>query len=72
MRHVTGIGTPRSLQGRAAVIVALGIAIYTWLSDQARAIHRLIRPSVASDDARVSLHDDVVVNLSVSTSATGC
>ena len=69
MRHVTGISTTRSLQGRAA---ALGIAIYAWLSDHARTIHGLIRSPVASHNTRISLHDGVVVNLSVGTYATGC
>ena len=43
-----------------------------WLSDHARAIHGLIRPPVDSHDARISLHDGVVFNLSVGTHATGC
>ena len=38
MRHLIGVDTPRSLQGRAAAVLALGLAIYTWLSDHARAL----------------------------------
>jgi transposase len=71
MRHATGIGTPRSLQGRAAAILALGLAIYTWFGDQAR--QWWPHPTTGRlPDARVSSHDGFVVNLSVSTCATGC
>src|ERR1019366_7779290 len=34
MRKLTGIGTPRSLQGRAAVALALGIAVLGLFADQ--------------------------------------
>jgi transposase len=72
MRHLTGIGTPRSLQGRAAALLALGIAIYTWLSDHTRALGGCLRRPADHHDARVALNAGFVINLSVSSSATGC
>ncbi len=71
MRHLIGVDTPRRRQGRAAAVLALGLAIYTWLSDHARALDGRRRPSAAHHDAR-SLHEGVVINLSVGTCATGC
>lgn len=72
MRYLTGIGTPRSLQGRAAALVALGTVIYTWLSDHTRALGGCLRRLADHHDARVALNAGFVINLSVSSSATGC
>ena len=72
MRYLTGIGTPRSLQGRAAALVALGTMIYTWLSDPTRTLGECLRRLADHHDARVAPNAGFVVNLSVSASTTGC
>ena len=75
MRQLTGVGTPRSLQGRAA-------AIRTALTGLLVALWERIRPSWTPmlQDPRVSLdngiathqHDHAILELQISPSATGC
>ncbi len=72
MRHLTGVGTPRSLQGRtAAVISALidrlrglgGSLLHHWSSDP---------PGASFDDPATRRHEHITIDLRMSTSTTGC
>ena len=75
MRQLTSVGTPRSLQSRAA-------AIRTALTGLLVALWERIRPSWTPmlQDPRVSLdngvathqHDHAILELQISPSATGC
>ena len=46
MRHLTGIGTPRGLQGRLAAAIAVVVALWTLLADRWTRIgaRRVARP----------------------------
>ena len=75
MRQLTGVGTPRSLQGRAAALVAVLIGLLS-------AFWRRVRPSWApelpgspnasSGDAVTRQHEHVILVLRIAPSTTGC
>ena len=75
MRQLTGIGTPRSLQGRAAAVLeALTAALrHLWtLGAPSWALDAHDRPDWSSSDARTWCHEHLPIDARKSAFATGC
>ncbi len=75
MRQLTGVGTPRSLQGRAAARVAVLIGLLSACSGRVRlswAPELPDSPNASSDDAVTRQHEHVTLELRIAPSATGC
>jgi hypothetical protein len=71
MRHLTGIGTPRGLQGRVAVIVTL-IAILSAVWSRSEALRHFLRRPIARRPFAVLPPTVCVRPLAMGTYATGC
>ena len=75
MRQLTGVGTPRSLQGRAAAAFSPLIALLSrlWgLIPRARSQHPLDPPARLSIDPTTRCHEHMSIDLPRGAFATGC
>ena len=75
MRQLTGVGTPRSLQGRAAAVLeALTAALSRlWtLAAPSWALEAPDRPDWSVIDARTRCYEHLPIDLRIGASATGC
>ena len=75
MRQLTGVGTPRSLQGRAAAVLkALTAALRRlWtLAAPSWPLEALDRPDWSSSNPRTWCHEHLPIDLRIGASATGC
>ncbi len=75
MRQLTGVGTPRSLQGRAAARLAalIGLLSAFWGRIRPSCTPELPdSPNAPSGDAVTRQHEHVILKLQIATSATGC
>jgi transposase len=75
MRQLTGVGTPRSLQGRAAAVCAALTAALRPLSTFCAPLWALDahdRPNWSSIDPRTRYHEHLPLNSRMGASATGC
>ncbi len=75
MRQLTGVGTPRSLQGRAAAVRAAltGLLVEPWERVRPFGAPTLQDPLVSWDNGVAThQHDHVILELRISPSATGC
>ena len=75
MRQLTGVGTPRSLQGRAAALVAVLIGLLSAFWGRVRpswAPELPGSPNASSGDAVTRQHEHVILVLRIAPSTTGC
>ena len=75
MRQLTGVGTPRSLQGRAAALVAVLIGLLSAFWGRVRpswAPELSGSPNASSGDAVTRQHEHVILVLRIAPSTTGC
>ena len=75
MRHLTGIGTPRTLQGRAAAVVSalIGLLRGFWTRLRPRRAQRPPDPPDASAGRPSTVqHEHPILDLRLAPSATGC
>ena len=75
MRQLTGVGTPRSLQGRAAALVAVLIGLLSAFWGRVRpswALELPGSPNASSGDAVTRQHEHVILVLRIAPSTTGC
>ena len=75
MRQLTGVGTPRSLQGRAAALVAVLIGLLSAFWGRVRpswATELPGSPNASSGDAVTRQHEHVILVLRIAPSTTGC
>jgi transposase len=72
MRQLTGIGTPRSLQGRAVALLAFFWLLIDRVKTLWDAIRARLRSVTVSSDLRGSVRDDSPDPLGTSAFATGC
>ena len=75
MRQLTGVGTPRSLQGRTAALVAVLIGLLSafWRRGQPSWAPELPgSPNASSGDAVTRQHEHVILALRIAPSTTGC
>jgi hypothetical protein len=71
IRHLIGIGTPRGLQGRPGVIIALFFVLVAALRRRVVAI-RSSHPCIAIWRGRISATTFVVNSSAAATCTTGC
>ena len=75
MRQLMGVGTPRSLQGRAAALVAVLIGLLSAFWGRVRpswAPELPGSPNASSGDAVTRQHEHVILVLRIAPSTTGC
>ena len=75
MRQLPGVGTPRSLQGRAVALVAVLIGLLSASWGRVRpswAPELTDAPNPSSGDAAPRQHDHVILELRIAPSTTGC
>ena len=75
MRQLTGVGTPRSLQGRAAAVVgplSALINLIRRLGSVAAPLWSLDRLNASSVDSTTRCHEHIALNLRMGPFATGC
>ncbi len=75
MRQLTGVGTPRSLQGRAAARVAVLIGLLSAFWGRVRLAWAPAlpdSPNASSGDAVTRQHEHLILELRIAPSATGC
>ena len=75
MRQLTGVGTPRSLQGRAAAIgtALLGLLAALWERVRPSSAVTLPHPFVPWDNGVAKrVYEHLILRLRISPSATGC
>ena len=75
MRQLTGVGTPRSLQGRAAAVRTALIGLLVELWDRVRPSWALTlhNPFVSADNGvATGEYEHSILKLRISPSATGC
>ena len=75
MRQLTGVGTPRSLQGRTAALVAVLIGLLSafWRRGRPSWAPELPgSPNASSGDAVTRQHEHVILALRIAPSTTGC
>ena len=75
MRQLMGVGTPRSLQGRAAALVAVLIGLLSAFWGRVRpswAPELPDSPNVSSGDAVTRHHEHLTLDSRIAPSATGC
>ena len=75
MRQLTGVGTPRSLQGRAAAVLETLTATLSrlWtLAAPSWPLKAPDRPDWSNIDARTRSHEHLPIDLRIGASATGC
>ena len=75
MRQLIGVGTPRSLQGRAAALVAVLIGLLSAFCGRVRpswAQELPDSPNASSGDAVTRHHEHLTLDSRIAPSATGC
>ena len=75
MRQLTGVGTPRSLQGRAAAVCTalIGLLVELWERVRPSWAVTLPNPFVSGDNSVATREDEhSILKLRISPSATGC
>ena len=75
MRQLTGVGTPRSLQGRAAAVCTalIGLLVELWERVRPSWAVTLHNPFVSGDNGVATREDEhSILKLRISPSATGC
>ena len=75
MRQLVGVGTPRSLQGRAAALVAVLIGLLSAFWGRVRpswAPELPDSPNASSGDAVTRHHEHLTLDSRIAPSATGC